>query len=97
MPPCTDANALTDAHRPVEAGQGEIIDLATEDALGAGPAAEPDEGKDPAAVALGRKGGLKGGKARAAKMSRKARQEAARHAALARWKRKKRKVPKTEV
>jgi hypothetical protein len=28
-----------------------------------------DAGKDPAAVALGRKGGLKGGKARAAKMT----------------------------
>ena len=27
-------------------------------------APEPDDGKDPAAVALGRKGGLKGGKAR---------------------------------
>src|SRR5437870_8676276 len=29
----------------------------------------PSEGKDPAAVALGRKGGLKGGKARAAAMT----------------------------
>jgi hypothetical protein len=28
---------------------------------------KPDDGKDPAAVALGRKGGLKGGKARAEK------------------------------
>ncbi len=32
--------------------------------------AEPaDDGKDPAAVALGRKGGLKGGKARAEKLT----------------------------
>ena len=45
----------------------------------------PDAGKDPAAVALGRKGGLKGGKARAAKLSPKERQEAARKAARARW------------
>ena len=30
---------------------------------------DPDAGKDPAAVALGRKGGLKGGKARAARLS----------------------------
>jgi hypothetical protein len=45
----------------------------------------PDEGKDPAAVALGRKGGLKGGKARAAKLTPEQRTEAARRAARARW------------
>jgi hypothetical protein len=44
------------------------------------------EGKDPAAVALGRKGGLRGGKARAAKMTKKERSEAAKRAAQARWK-----------
>ena len=48
--------------------------------------ANPDEGKDPAAVALGRKGGLKGGKARAAKLTAEQRSEAARRAAEARWK-----------
>lgn len=48
--------------------------------------AGPDEGKNPAAVALGRKGGLKGGKARAAKMTPEERQESARRAAQARWK-----------
>jgi hypothetical protein len=48
----------------------------------------PDlEGKDPAAVALGRKGGLKGGKARAAKMTAKQRSAAAKKAAKARWSR----------
>lgn len=41
-----------------------------------------DEGKDPAAVALGRKGG----KARAAGMSKKRRREIARQAADSRWK-----------
>lgn len=46
---------------------------------------EPDDGKDPAAVALGRKGGLKGGKARAAKMTPEQRSEAARKAAATRW------------
>lgn len=46
-----------------------------------------DEGKDPAAVALGRKGGLKGGKARAAKLTPEERSEAARKAAHARWER----------
>jgi len=45
-----------------------------------------DDGKDSAAVALGRKGGLKGGKARAASMSKKERTEAAKKAAKARWK-----------
>jgi len=44
-----------------------------------------DNVKDPAAVALGRKGGLKGGKARAAKMTPEERSEAARKAAKARW------------
>ena len=48
--------------------------------------AEPDDGKDPAAVALGRRGGLKGGKARAARMTPQERSEAARRAAEARWK-----------
>ena len=42
--------------------------------------------KDPAAVALGRKGGLKGGKARAAALSKTRRSEIARAAAKARWK-----------
>lgn len=42
------------------------------------PEPDPDAGKDPAAVALGRKGGLKGGKARAAKMTKKQWVEAAR-------------------
>ena len=46
---------------------------------------EPDSGKDPAAVALGRKGGLKGGPARASKLSKKRRSEIAKKAAKARW------------
>ena len=50
---------------------------------------QPDtEGKNPAAVALGRLGGLKGGKARAKKLTKQQRSEAARKAALARWKKK---------
>jgi hypothetical protein len=44
------------------------------------------EGKNPAAVALGRLGGLKGGKARAQSLSRKQRADIARRAATARWK-----------
>ena len=49
--------------------------------------AEPElaEGKNPHAVALGRLGGLKGGKARAARMTPEQRREIAKKAALARW------------
>lgn len=47
------------------------------------------ESKDPAAVELGRRGGLKGGKARSARLSDEERREAARHAAQSRWGRKK--------
>lgn len=50
-----------------------------------------DNGKNPAAVMLGRKGGLKGGKARAASLSSKRRKEIAKIAADARWGKKKEK------
>lgn len=49
---------------------------------------EPDpepRPKNPAAVALGRLGGLAGGKARAAKLTPEERRDSARKAALARW------------
>ncbi len=49
--------------------------------------AYPDTtGKNPAAVALGRLGGLKGGKARAEKLNSARRKQIARKAAKARWK-----------
>ncbi len=44
-----------------------------------------EEGKNPAAVLLGRLGGLKGGKARAAKLSGEKRKMIAIKAAKARW------------
>jgi hypothetical protein len=44
--------------------------------------------KNPAAVALGRLGGLKGGKARAKKLTASKRKEIAKKAAKARWKNK---------
>jgi len=47
-----------------------------------------EEGKNPAAVSLGRLGGLKGGKARAASLSAEQRSEIAKKAAGARWQRK---------
>ncbi len=58
-----------------------IVDFAT----GTEDVPDPDEGKDPAAVALGRKGGQKGGKARAEKLSPEERSAAAKKAAEARW------------
>ena len=58
-----------------------IIDQMTGDA----PREVPTT-KNPAAVELGRRGGLVGGKARAAKLSKKKRSEIAKKAAEARWK-----------
>jgi hypothetical protein len=55
------------------------------DATDEDKAETPDDGKDPAAVALGRKGGLKGGRARAEKLSPEQRSEIARAAAMTRW------------
>ena len=51
-------------------------------AIAGEPRRRKDEGKDPAAVALGRKGGM----ARARSMSAKRRKEIARKAARTRWK-----------
>jgi hypothetical protein len=61
-----------------------IVDIATGEA-GDPPLIEVP-GKNPAAVALGRLGGLKGGKARAAKLSPQKRIAIAKKAAKARWK-----------
>ena len=58
-----------------------IVDQATGEAP-----APADDGKNPAAVALGRLGGLKGGKARADSLSAKTRSAIAKKAALTRWK-----------
>lgn len=63
----------------------ELAKQLVDEATGKTSPVDPDEGKDRAAVALGRKGGLKGGKARAAKLTPEERSEAARKAAQARW------------
>ncbi len=68
----TDLNALA----------ASIVRDATEETA---PDAESKTEKDPAAVALGRRGGLKGGKARAARMTPEERSASARRAAAARW------------
>jgi hypothetical protein len=58
-----------------------IVDLTTSEVEDA----PSHEEKNPAAVALGRLGGLKGGKARAEKLTPRQRSMAARKAAKARW------------
>lgn len=58
-----------------------IVDIATGEAQDV----NPDAGKDPAAVALGRKGGLKGGKARAESLTPEQRKKIAEKAAKHRW------------
>jgi hypothetical protein len=63
-----------------------IVDIAT------GKQEKPEDmpdGKNPAAVTLGKLGGQKGGKARAAKLTPKQRKEIAQLAAQARWKKNK--------
>jgi hypothetical protein len=62
-----------------------MVDLATGDVSDREPTPE-EQGKDPAAVEMGRRGGLKGGAARAASMAPERRAEIARKAAQARWK-----------
>ena len=70
--------------RPRDLNQ--LAKLITDEATGQTPAAEPEtNGKNPAAVALGRLGGLKGGKARASKLSGAERKAIAKKAAEARW------------
>ena len=61
-----------------------VLDVATGQIEDREPTPE-EQGKDAAAVALGRKGGLKGGNTRAKKMTAKEREEAARRAASMRW------------
>jgi hypothetical protein len=57
-----------------------VLDVVVPDAE---PPKQPE--KNPAAVALGRLGGLKGGKARAEKLSAAKRKEIAKNAAAKRW------------
>ncbi len=57
-------------------------------ALTTGTKVKEEVAKNPAAVALGRLGGLKGGNARADSLSKEQRKEIAKKAASARWKQK---------
>lgn len=55
------------------------------EAIAAGDVPKTADGKDPLAVALGRRGGLKGGPARIAMLNARERSELAKKAAQARW------------
>lgn len=82
----TDQAPPKKSKRPRDTNQlaRRIVDIATGDVDDREPTPE-EQGKDPAAVSLGRRGGLKGGKARAEKMTAKERSAVARKAAAARW------------
>jgi hypothetical protein len=62
-----------------------VVQEATKEPEPEQPQPMTTDGKNPAAVALGRLGGLKGGKARASKMTPEQRKEIAQKAAKARW------------
>lgn len=74
-----DHDFAVNAFRVVEQAIGEHMD---------GTPLEPvDSGKNPAAVALGKLGGAKGGRARAAKLTPAKRKSIAKKAAKSRWSR----------
>lgn len=75
----TDHDFATVARRVVEQAIGETL-------IGE-PLPDPNAGKNPAAVALGKLGGAKGGRARADKLSPSRRKLIAKKAAKARWNR----------
>jgi hypothetical protein len=72
-----DHDFVTVARRVVEQAIGEQLD--------GKPLEHPNAGKNPAAVALGKLGGAKGGRARAKKLSPARRKAIAKKAAKARW------------
>ena len=76
----TPHDFTTIARRVVEQAIGEKLD--------GSPLDNQDSGKNPAAVALGKLGGPKGGRARAKALSADRRREIALEAAQARWKHK---------
>jgi len=72
--------------RPRDTNQ--LAKFITELATGEQQEQDTNKGKNPAAVALGRLGGLKGGKARAKKLTKEQRIEIAKKAARKRWRKK---------
>ena len=76
---------MAKSKRPTDVNQRakSIVDIATGEIEDNTKQADPIKA---AAAALGRMGGLKGGKARAASLTKKKRSEIAKKAAAARWK-----------
>ena len=62
-----------------------MVDLATGQGQDKADSRPEDEGRDPAAVSLGRRGGLKGGRARAKKLTPEQWSDIAKRAAAKRW------------
>ena len=77
MPKAKDRDFFVNARRIVESAIGEQMD--------GKPLPDPNAGKNPAAVAIGKMGGAKGGRARAQKLSPTRRKAIAKKAAEARW------------
>lgn len=76
--PIKDHDFATVARRVVEQAIGEQLD--------GSPLPDPNAGKNPAAVALGKLGGAKGGRARAKALSATKKKAIAKKAAKTRWK-----------
>ena len=74
-------NRSSKKKRPADANR--LAHQIVQESIGEAPVI--DDGKDPYAVALGRKGGLVGGKARAKSLTKKQRSEIAKKAATVRW------------
>ena len=70
------------SRNPIQAAHQVYLEI-----IGEAPTPEPEREKNPAAVARGQLGGIKGGHARAAKMTAEERSESAKKAAQARWSR----------
>jgi len=77
---------MPDRSRKRPRDPNQLTKLIVDTATGKMTEDDPVAGKNLAAVELGRRGGLKGGKARAAKLTAEQRSESARRAASARWK-----------
>jgi hypothetical protein len=84
------SSKLGKGNRTAKRGKGrpdvnEFAFSVVQQATGQVPKPEPEPEKNPAAVSLGRLGGLKGGRARADKLSAAKRRAIAKKAASARW------------
>jgi hypothetical protein len=85
-PTCYDPGMQKRSSKPKSPRDvNQLAKLIVDEATGQAPPEEPQPAKNPAAVALGRLGGLKGGKARAATLTPSQRSKIAKQAARARW------------